>query len=161
MKVIYPGSFDPVTYGHIDIIDRCSRNFDHVIVAVLNNPSKKGMFTIDERIYLLEEVLKKYDNVEIDSFSGLLVNYALEKDCTKIVRGLRAVSDYEYELQMAHANKKQVEAIETFFMVSRGEYSYLSSSLVKEIITFDGNVACFVPKIVEDAMYEKIKKGAK
>lgn len=161
MKVMYPGSFDPVTYGHIDIIDRSARNFDHVIVAVLNNPSKKSMFTIDERIKLLKEVLKDYDNIEVDSFSGLLVNYALEKDCTKIIRGLRAVSDYEYELQMASANKKQVEAIETFFMVSRGEYAFLSSSIVKEIASFGGNISCFVPTEIEKAIQEKIKGEGK
>lgn len=161
MKVLYPGSFDPVTNGHIDIIDRCARNFDQVIVAVLNNPSKESMFSVEERIELLEKVLKDYDNIEVDSFSGLLVDYALEKNCTKIVRGLRAVSDYEYELQMALANKKQAEEIETFFMVSRGEYSFLSSSIVKEIATFGGNISCFVPKAVENAMHSKIKKGDK
>ena len=161
MKVIYPGSFDPVTYGHIDIIDRCCKKFDHVVVSVLNNNLKKSMFSVEERMDLLREVLKDYDNVEIDSFSGLLVDYAIDKDCTTMIRGLRAVSDFEYELQMALANKRLVEDIETLFMVSRGEYSFLSSSIVKEIATFDGDVSEFVPKAVEVAMKEKIEGGAK
>ena len=116
MVVIYPGSFDPVTYGHLDIIDRCSKKFDKVIVSVLNNKSKKNMFTIDERVKLLEEVLKDYDNVEVDTFSGLLVDYAREKGCTTMVRGLRAVSDFEYEMQMALVNKKLESDIETLFI---------------------------------------------
>ncbi len=159
MVVIYPGSFDPVTYGHLDIIDRCSKKFDKIIVSVLNNQSKKSMFTIEERVELLEKVLEEYDNVEVDTFSGLLVDYAREKNCTTMIRGLRAVSDFEYEMQMALVNKKLDEDIETFFMVSRGKYAYLSSSIVKEIAMFDGNVSCFVPEIVELALKEKIKGG--
>ena len=159
MVVIYPGSFDPVTYGHLDIIDRCAKKFDKIIVSVLNNNSKKSMFTIEERVKLLEKVLEKYDNVEVDTFSGLLVDYAKEKNCTTMIRGLRAVSDFEYEMQMALVNKKLDENIETYFMVSRGKYAYLSSSIVKEIAMFDGNVSCFVPEIVELALKEKIKGG--
>ena len=159
MVVIYPGSFDPVTYGHLDIIDRCSKKFDKVIVSVLNNTSKKNMFTIEERVKLLKKVLEKYDNVEIDTFSGLLVDYAREKGCTTMVRGLRAVSDFEYEMQMALVNKKLVDDIETFFMVSRGKYAYLSSSIVKEVAMFGGDVSCFVPKIVEKELKDKIKGG--
>lgn len=159
MVVIYPGSFDPVTYGHLDIIDRCSKKFDKVIVSVLNNTSKKNMFTIEERVELLEKVLEKYDNVEIDTFSGLLVDYAREKGCTTMVRGLRAVSDFEYEMQMALVNKKLVDDIETFFMVSNGKYAYLSSSIVKEVAMFGGEVSCFVPKIVEKRLKDKIKGG--
>lgn len=159
MVVIYPGSFDPVTYGHLDIIDRCSKKFDKIIVSVLNNKSKKNMFTIEERVELLKEVLKEYDNVEVDTFSGLLVDYAKEKNCTTMIRGLRAVSDFEYEMQMALVNKKLEEDIETFFMVSRGAYAYLSSSIVKEVAMFGGNVSCFVPKIVELALKDKIKEG--
>ena len=159
MVVIYPGSFDPVTYGHLDIIDRCAKKFDKIIVSVLNNNSKKSMFTIEERVKLLEKVLEKYDNVEVDTFSGLLVDYAKEKNCTTMIRGLRAVSDFEYEMQMALVNKKLDENIETYFMVSRGKYAYLSSSIVKEIAMFDGNISCFVPEIVELALKEKIKRG--
>jgi len=159
MVVIYPGSFDPVTYGHLDIIDRCSKKFDKIIVAVLNNKSKKGLFTIEERVELLERALEKYDNVEVDTFSGLLIDYAREKNCTNMIRGLRAVSDFEYEMQMALVNKKLDDDIETFFMVSSGKYAYLSSSIVKEIAMFDGNVSCFVPGFVETALKEKIKGG--
>lgn len=159
MIVIYPGSFDPVTYGHLDIIDRCAKKFSKVIVSVLNNKSKNIMFEIEERVDLLERVLKGYDNVEVDTFSGLLVDYAKEKKCTTMVRGLRAVSDFEYEMQMALVNKKLEEDIETFFMVSRGKYAYLSSSIVKEIATYGGNISCFVPMVVEEAIMEKIKGG--
>ncbi len=158
MKVIYPGSFDPVTYGHIDIIDRCSKKFDNVIVAVLDNKSKKGMFTIEERIELLRESLKHYDNVEIDSFSGLLVDYTEKKKCKTVIRGLRAVSDFEYEMQMALVNKSLADDIETVFMVSRGQYAYLSSSIVKEVATFGGNISEFVPNAVEKALIEKINE---
>lgn len=157
MVVIYPGSFDPITYGHLDIIDRCSKKFDKVIVSVLNNKSKKHMFTIEERVELLEKALEDYDNVEVDTFSGLLVDYAKEKGCTTMVRGLRAVSDFEYEMQMALVNKKLEPDIETFFMVSRGKYAYLSSSIVKEVAIFGGDVSCFVPHNVEIALKEKIK----
>ncbi|GMG97178.1 pantetheine-phosphate adenylyltransferase [Tepidimicrobium xylanilyticum] len=159
MVVIYPGSFDPVTYGHLDIIDRCSRKFSKVIVAVLNNKSKKNFFSIEERIELLKKTLEKYDNVEVDSFSGLLVDYARQKNCTTVVRGLRAVSDFEYEMQMALVNKKLEETLETLFMVSSGKYAYLSSSIVKEVAMFGGNISCFVPGVVEKALLEKINGG--
>ncbi|NLW23150.1 MAG: pantetheine-phosphate adenylyltransferase [Tissierellia bacterium] len=161
MQVIYPGSFDPVTYGHIDIIDRCSKKFDKVIVSVLNNRAKKNLFTIEERVEFLEKALKDYDNVEIDTFSGLLVDYARKKGCTTVVRGLRAVSDFEYEMQMALMNKKLEKDIETLFMVSSGKYAYLSSSIVKEVAMFGGDISCFVPAEVEKALREKIKGGLK
>lgn len=159
MKVIYPGSFDPVTYGHLDIIERCSEKFGHVIVAVLNNSSKRSMFSLEERIALLKEATKNLGNVEIDCFTGLLTDYARQKECTTMVRGLRAVSDFEYEMQMALANRKLYSNIETLFLVSSSEYAYLSSSIVKEIATLGGNVSCFVPKVVEDALLQKIKGG--
>jgi pantetheine-phosphate adenylyltransferase len=159
MKVIYPGSFDPVTFGHLDIIERCAKKFDKVIVAVLNNSSKKGVFTLDERMELLREVVKDYPNVEIDTFSGLLTEYANEKECTTMVRGLRAVSDFEYEMQMALVNRKLYDEIETLFMVSSGKYAYLSSSIVKEVAMFGGDISCFVPKIVEEALKNKLKGG--
>ena len=159
MVVIYPGSFDPVTYGHLDIIDRCSKKFNKVIVSVLDNKSKKNMFSIEERVEMLKMILKRYDNIEVDTFSGLLVDYARNRNCTTMIRGLRAVSDFEYEMQMALANKKLVDDVETFFMVARGRYAYLSSSVVKEIAMFGGNVSCFVPKIVGEALREKIKGG--
>lgn len=159
MQVIYPGSFDPVTYGHLDIIDRCAKKFDKVIVAILNNSSKKYTFSVEERVELLMRTLEKYDNVEVDHFSGLLVEYAKKKNCSLIVRGLRAVSDYEYEMQMAHVNNKLAADIETIFMVSREKYSYLSSSIVKEVAVFGGNISCFVPDFVEKALKEKINGG--
>ncbi|MBC8590471.1 pantetheine-phosphate adenylyltransferase [Wansuia hejianensis] len=159
MKVIYPGSFDPVTYGHLDIIERCSKKFGKVIIAVLNNVSKKGTFTIQERMELLKETTKHLDNVEVDSFSGLLADYAKEKGCTTMIRGLRAVSDYEIEMQMALVNRKLYKDIETLFMVSRSEYVFLSSSLVKEIALYGGDISCFVPREVEYALNNKIKGG--
>ncbi len=159
MQVIYPGSFDPVTYGHLDIIDRCAKKFDKVIVAILNNSSKKYTFSVEERVELLMRTLEKYDNVEVDHFSGLLVEYAKKKNCSLIVRGLRAVSDYEYEMQMAHVNNKLAGDIETIFMVAREKYAYLSSSIVKEVAMFGGDISCFVPKVVENALKEKINGG--
>ena len=159
MVVIYPGSFDPVTYGHIDIIKRCSKKFDKVIVSVLKNSSKKNLFSVQERMNFLKIALEEYDNVEIDSFNGLLIDYAKKKDCSLIVRGLRAVSDFEYEMQMALVNKNLENNIETIFMVALGEYAYLSSSIVKEVAMFGGDISCFVPKVVEKAMKEKLKRG--
>lgn len=157
MEVIYPGSFDPVTFGHIDIIERCSKKFDNVIIAVLNNASKKEFFTIEERIELLKETTKQFKNVEIDSFSGLLADYAKKKKCTTMIRGLRAVSDYEYEMQMALVNRKLNPDIETLFMVSRSEYVYLSSSIVKEIAFNNGRIDYFVPEVVEKSLKNKIR----
>lgn len=157
MKVIYPGSFDPVTYGHLDIIQRCSEKFQHVIIGVLNNTNKEGLFSVEERINLLKETTKEFKNVEIDSFSGLLADYVKEKNCNIVIRGLRAVSDYEYEMQMALVNRKLDENIETLFMVSRSEYVYLSSSIVKEIASHDGNISYFVPEIVEKSLKNKIR----
>lgn len=159
MKVIYPGSFDPVTYGHLDIIERCSNKFDTVIIAVLNNIQKEGFFSVDERITLLKETTKRFPNVEIDTFSGLLTDYAKKKGCSAVIRGLRAVSDFEYEMQMALVNKKIYKDMETLFMVSNAEHVYLSSSIVKEVSYYGGEIACFVPKVVEDALINKFKGG--
>ncbi len=159
MKVIYPGSFDPVTFGHLDIIERCSKKFGHVIVAVLNNSSKKGTFSIEERMELLRETTKHLGNIEIDAFSGLLAEYVEKRDCNILIRGLRAVSDFEYEMQMALVNRKLNKDVETLFMVSKGEHVYLSSSIVREIAAYGGNVSCFVPKPVERALRDKFKGG--
>ncbi|MDR7869905.1 MAG: pantetheine-phosphate adenylyltransferase [Tissierellaceae bacterium] len=161
MKAIYPGSFDPVTYGHLDIIKRCASRFDTVIIAVLNNKSKKGLFSVEERIELLKETTKEFPNIEIDSFSGLLTDYARQKGCSTIIRGLRAVSDFEYEMQMALVNRKIYRDMETLFLVSKGEYAYLSSSIVKEIASYGGDITCFVPKIVEEELINKYKGGFK
>lgn len=159
MKAIYPGSFDPVTNGHLDLIERASEKVDHLIVAVLNNTSKKNLFSLEEKIELLEEVTKDLENVEIDSFSGLLTDYAVKRECTTMIRGLRAVSDLEYEMQMALMNKKINKDIETFFMVSSSEHSFLSSSIVKEVAQFGGKISCFVPKVVEEALNKKFLGG--
>ncbi len=159
MLVIYPGSFDPVTNGHLDIIDRCSKKFDRLIVAILENNSKKGMFSIKEREELLKEVLKDYDNIEVTTFSGLLVDYVKEREIDIIIRGLRAVSDYEYEMQMALTNKSLYEDIETVFLISSTQYSFLSSSIVKEVAMFSGDISSLVPDVVNSAIQEKIEEG--
>lgn len=159
MKATYPGSFDPVTYGHLDIIQRTAKKVDHLIVAVLNNSSKKSTFTLEERIELLKEVTKDLPNVEIDSFGGLLTDYAMKKNCTTMIRGLRAISDFEYEMQMALVNQKLNGDIETLFMASSSKHAYLSSSIVKEVSMLGGNVSCFVPKVVEDALNKKFRGG--
>ena len=159
MNAIYPGSFDPVTYGHLDIIERAAKKLDHLIVAVLNNPAKTGVFTIEERIDLLTEVTKHLPKVEIDFFPGLLSDYAVKQNCHTMMRGLRAVSDFEYEMQMALVNRKLNPKIETLFLVSDSKYSFLSSSIVKEIAQLQGNFSCFVPKVVEEALKNKFKGG--
>lgn len=159
MRVIYPGSFDPVTNGHLDIIRRCSEKFDKVIISVLINTRKESVFNVQERIELLNEATEDLSNIEIDSFSGLLFEYAKQKKCSTIIRGLRAVSDYEYEMQLALVNRKLHPKLETLFMVASTEVSFLSSSLVKEIASFNGEVSCFVPKVVEEALKEKFKGG--
>lgn len=157
---IYPGSFDPITNGHLDIVERASNLFDKVVIAVLINPKKKYLFTVDERVYLIKESVKKYKNVEVDSFSGLLTDYAKLKKANTIIKGLRAFSDFENEFQMALMNKKMAPDIETIFMMTNSEYSYVSSSMVKEVAAFNGNVDCMVPSIVKDYIYEKIKNKA-
>ncbi|MEO3945164.1 pantetheine-phosphate adenylyltransferase [Gorillibacterium sp. CAU 1737] len=152
---VCPGSFDPVTYGHLDIITRASEVFDKVIVAVLNNMSKQPLFSVQERMALLQDVTRDIKNVEIDHFDDLLVNYMMEKKAHVIVKGLRAVSDFEYELQMASVNRKLNEQIETFFMMSSNQYSYLSSSVVKQVARFGGPVGDLVPETVEEALRRK------
>lgn len=155
---IYPGSFDPITNGHLDIIERCSEKFEKLIVAVLNNTSKKTLFSVDERVKLLEETVKGYPNVSVESFSGLLIEYASSKEVSVIVRGLRAVSDFEYEMQMALTNKSLHSEIDTFFLISSSQYSFLSSSIVKEVARFGGDVSGMVPLEVEEVLKAKFKK---
>lgn len=158
MRAVYPGSFDPITNGHLDIIFRGAKLFDELRVAVLNNVSKKSLFSSEERIEMIKENIKEYDNIIVEPFDGLLINYAKEVNADVIIRGLRAVSDYEYELQMALANKKLYDDIETVFLVSNSKYSYLSSSLVKEIAHFDGNLQDFVPVNVNIKLKDKFSK---
>ncbi|WP_053956956.1 pantetheine-phosphate adenylyltransferase [Inediibacterium massiliense] len=152
---VCPGSFDPVTNGHLDIIKRTAKMVDKVIVAVLYNPNKNPLFTVEERIQLLTEVLKEIPNVEIDCFSGLLVDYVKERKIDVIVKGLRAISDFEYEFQMALMNKKLSPEVETIFMMTSNEYSYLSSSVIKETCKFKGCIDGLVPDKVKDALMKK------
>ncbi|SHE57684.1 Phosphopantetheine adenylyltransferase [Thermoanaerobacter uzonensis DSM 18761] len=152
---IYPGSFDPVTYGHIDIIKRGANLFDRLIVAVLLNPSKKPLFSVEERVELLKAVTYDISNVEIDYFDGLLVDYAKKVNANAIIKGLRMVSDFEYEFQMALINKKLNPSVETIFLMTNAKYGYLSSSVVKEIAQFGGCLSEFVPDIVTQKLKEK------
>lgn len=156
-KVIYPGTFDPVTYGHLDVIKRASKMFDEVVVAVAHNPGKNPLFKYEERKAMLEEAVKDIPNIVIDEFSGLLVNYAKDKGINVIVRGIRAVSDFEFEFQMALTNKKMAPEIETIYVMPGESYSYLSSRIIKEIIRLGGDINEFVPKHVIDALEEKLK----
>lgn len=155
---VYPGSFDPVTLGHLDIIERAAKQFDIVIVAVLNNLSKNPLFSLDERKALLRQVTKHLDNVQIDSFRDLLVNYMDQKDAHVIVRGIRSVTDFEYELQMASTNQKLNSRFETIFMMTNPKFSFLSSSMVKEIARFGGPVSEFVSSEVEEALRAKFNE---
>jgi len=154
-RAVCPGSFDPVTNGHLDIIGRASRLFDEVIVAVLINKSKSSLFTVDERIEMLSECTSKYDNVKIDSFHGLLVDFCRERGIQAIVKGLRAVSDFDYELQMGQMNHSLAE-VETLFIPTNPLYSYLSSSLVKEVATYGGDVSALLPESVNRRVIERL-----
>ncbi|WP_373994919.1 pantetheine-phosphate adenylyltransferase [Paenibacillus thiaminolyticus] len=154
---VYPGSFDPVTLGHLDIIERAARQFDRLIVAVLNNSSKKPLFSIEERLELLRTVTKRWPNVEVDSFSDLTVNYMDAKNGDVIVRGIRSVTDFEYELQLASTNQKLNPRVETIFMMTNPKYSYLSSSIVKEIAHYGGDISELVAPEVEAALRNKSK----
>lgn len=159
---IYPGSFDPLTFGHVDIIERSARLFDHVIVSILTNAQKAPLFTVDERIEIMREILTpRFENVEVDVFHGLLVDYATQKKAQVIVRGIRAVTDYEYEFQMALMNRRLKPDIETVFMMPAENYSYLSSRLVKEIAELGGSVAGLVPESVERRLKQRFKKAFK
>jgi pantetheine-phosphate adenylyltransferase len=146
---IYPGSFDPITNGHLDLIERGARLFDRLVVAILSNDSKRPVFSIEERMEMLGEVVGRFSNVEIDCFEGLLVDYAARKGATVILRGIRAISDYEFELQMALMNRRLRPSIETIFMMSGEAYSYISSRLVKEVFGLGGNISGLVPPSVE------------
>jgi len=158
-RAIYPGSFDPLTFGHVDIVERSARLFDNVVVAILTNAQKAPLFTVDERIEIMNEILKsRFPNVEVDVFHGLLVDYARQKKAQVIVRGIRAVTDYEYEFQMALMNRRLTPDIETVFMMPAENYSYLSSRLVKEIAELGGSVKGLVPEIVEKRLKQRFKK---
>ena len=152
---IYPGSFDPVTLGHLDIIERAAKIVDELVVAVLMNGSKSPLFTVTERVDMLREVTKHIGNVKVMSFSGLLVDFAKEINASIIIRGLRAITDFEYELQMAQTNHILNDKIDTVFLTSNLEYSYRSSSTVKEVASFGGDISKFVPEYVIDRIYKK------
>ncbi len=159
MKVaVYPGSFDPITNGHLDIITRGAKTFDKVIVAVLVNVEKKGLFDIAERVELIKRVTKDIPNVEVDSFDGLLIEYMKKKNASVILKGLRAISDFEYEFQMALMNTKLDNSIETLFMMTSAQYSYVSSSAVKQVAKFGGCIEGLVPKEIIPEVFHKLRK---
>lgn len=156
---VCPGSFDPVTYGHLDIIERGAALFDHVIVAMAVNPSKSPLFSVEERLEMLQECTSGLTNTSVTFFQGLLVEFAVSQGAQTIVRGLRAMTDFEYEFQMALMNKRLHPEIETVFLMTRNEYSYLSSSVVKDLVSFGGNVTGLVPPNVADRIREKLNPG--
>lgn len=154
---IYPGSFDPVTFGHLDVIRRAASIFDELTVSVLNNTQKTPLFSVEERVRILEEVTKDLPNVKVMAFDGLLVEFAKQIGAKVIVRGLRAITDFEYELQMSQTNHKLEPEIETMFLTTSLEYSFLSSTTVKEVAAFGGDITQFVPELVVDKIEEKMK----
>ena len=157
---IYPGSFDPVTYGHLDIIRRAASVFDELTVSVLNNKVKTPLFSVEERVKILKEATKDLPNVKVESFSGLLVDYAASKDVTVVVRGLRAITDFDYELQMAQTNRVLAPDVDTVFLTTSLEYAYLSSTILKEVAHFGGDLSKFAPAEITDAVIEKIRLTA-
>ena len=157
VKAVYPGSFDPVTKGHLDIIERASKVFDRLIVAVLENPRKNALFSMEERVKMLEETTSSYGNVEVDYYQGLLVEYAENNSLAIIVKGLRAISDFEFEFQMALINKKLNRNVDTMFMMTDYKYSFISSSLVKEVASYGGDISELVPPQVYEIIINKIE----
>lgn len=156
-RVVCPGSFDPITFGHLDIIERASSIFDEVVVAVLVNRTKKSLFTVAERIEMIQEVTQKFPNVVVDSWSGLLVHYCKTHQIPIIVKGLRAVTDFDYELQMSQINL-QLQGVETLFMSTAPSHSFLSSSLVKEVAGYGGDVSSYVPAVLLDRLKARLKE---
>jgi len=163
IKAVYPGSFDPITYGHIDIIERGLKLFDKVVVAILINPNKKPLFTVEERIAMIKKSVSHLpqEKIEVSSFTGLLVDYVKKVNAKAILRGIRAISDFEYEFQMALTNRKLLKEVDTVFMMPDERFSYLSANLVREVASFGGDISYFVPKHVEEKLKEKFKKGEK
>jgi pantetheine-phosphate adenylyltransferase len=156
---IYPGSFDPITKGHLDLVERGSKLFDKLIVAILENATKEEpLFPVEERMEMLREVVRPYPNVEVDSFSGLLVDYVARRKAAVILRGIRAISDYEYELQMALMNTRLAPDIETVFMMASEAYSFLSSRLVKQVFGLGGNISGLVPPVVEERLKRRVPR---
>ena len=156
IRAMYPGTFDPITNGHIDLIRRASGMFDEVVVAVADNPKKKPLFNLDERVSMAEEILKELTNVRIVGYSNLTIHFAKQENLNVIIRGIRAVSDYEFEFQLASMNRQLDENVETLFMTPADEYSYLSSSMVREIAAYDGDVSQFVHPLVNAVIKERV-----
>jgi pantetheine-phosphate adenylyltransferase len=157
-KIIYPGTFDPATLGHLDLIKRAVSTFDEIIVAVALNPHKNPLFSLEERMSMLKDATKNINNIEIDSFEGLLIDYARRKKCKVVLRGIRAISDFEYEFQMVLSNMKLASDIETIFMMPAENYSYLSSKIIKEMASLGADLSGFVPANVEKKLKEKLFK---
>jgi pantetheine-phosphate adenylyltransferase len=155
VKAIYPGSFDPLTNGHLDLIARAAKIFDHLVVAILRNSSKNPLFTVEERVAMLTEGTAEFDNVSVSTFDGLLVDFAREQRAHAVVRGIRAISDYEYEFQMALMNRRLAPDVETIFLMPDAKYSFVSSRLVKEVFRLGGSVDGLVPKFVVERMKDK------
>ncbi len=153
---VCPGSFDPITNGHLDIIQRGAKIFDELYVGVLHNSAKKSLFTVEERVQIIEEATANIPNVKVDSFQGLLVDYAKEKNANAVIRGLRAVSDFEYEMQITSMNRLLNDQIETFFIMTNNQYSFLSSSIVKEVAKYGGDISELVPKCVQERLSRKM-----
>ncbi|HSQ74874.1 MAG TPA: pantetheine-phosphate adenylyltransferase [Bacteroidota bacterium] len=156
---VYPGTFDPITYGHIDVVERAAQLFQHVVILVARNTAKAPLFTDDERIAMIREVFRSNRSIEVDGFDGLLVDYARQRKASVIVRGLRAVSDFEIEFQMALTNRKMSKELETIFLVPREQYSYLNSTIVREIARLGGDVSDFVPPPVRRRLRAKFRSG--
>jgi len=155
VTALCPGTFDPVTNGHLDIIERAGRHFGTLVAAVLENPAKEPLFSLDERVAILKEAVSGLDNVEVDSFSGLLVDFATSRGAAVVVKGLRAVSDFEYELQMAHMNR-HLSDVETFFVMADPAWSYVSSSLIKNVAEHGGDVSGLLPDFARDRLLERL-----
>ncbi|APT84648.1 pantetheine-phosphate adenylyltransferase [Corynebacterium aquilae] len=155
MRVVCPGSFDPVTMGHLDVFERAARQFEHVIVLVTHNPNKQGMFTIEQRLELITQATSHLNNVSCDSWSGLLVDYTTKHDITALVKGLRSGLDYEYELPMAQMNHRMT-GLDTFFLLTDPKYGYISSTLCKEVARYGGDVSGILPPVVVDAIHQKL-----
>ena len=156
---VYPGSFDPITNGHLDILERSAEIFDNLIIAVFVNPNKKPLFTVEERLEMIQEVTRHLPNVQVDSFQGLLGDYARQRSAKVIIRGLRAVSDFEYEFQMSLMNKKLNPNVETIFMSSSSKNIYISSTIIKEVSSMGGSISGLVPRVVENRLMEKFYQG--
>ncbi len=156
-RAIYPGSFDPVTFGHIDMIERSAKIVDELVVAILNNSAKNPLFSVEERVSMLKEITNHVPNVKIQFFDGLLIDYAKKIEATIIIRGLRAVTDFEYELQIAQTNRIVNSEIDTIFLTTSLEYAYLSSTIVKEVASYGGDISHFVPEQLIPQIYEKYK----